>query len=54
MINKARFFITLGLIAIVCYILYYQMAPIIEEYNQDTSWEFRHCTPTNTNCGRLE
>jgi len=54
MINKARFFIILGLIAIVVYILYYQMAPIIEEYNQDTSWEFRHCTPTNTNCGRLE
>jgi len=55
MINKKSFFITFGLIlAIVVYILYYQMAPIIEEYNQDTSWEFKHCTPTNTNCGQLE
>jgi hypothetical protein len=55
MINKTSFFITFGLIlAIVGYILYYQMAPIIEEYNQDTSWEFKHCTPTNTNCGQLE
>jgi len=20
----------------------------------DNSWEFKHCTPTNTNCGKFE
>jgi len=57
-----RLWIFIGII--VCSIFYYiqirsQLEEVItnriEEHNKvDQQWNFKHCTPTNKNCGKLD